>query len=88
MSQGSTSLQWSTVVDEAKLWLQTRGPAWAASVAVHAVIFAGVVATMDMVVRPHKDEAPAFEAEMETLAARSRDRTFRFGRCRPSNRPN
>ncbi len=68
MSQGSESVSsWATVVEEAKLWIQQRGPAWAVSVTVHAVIFAGVVATMDMVVRPHKDDAPAFEAEMETL---------------------
>ncbi len=67
MSEGSNSLPWSTVVEEAKLWIQQKGPAWALSVTVHAIIFAGIVMTMDMVVRTHKDDAPAFEAEMETL---------------------
>jgi hypothetical protein len=66
MSQGSESLHSFSIFEEIKLWVQQKGPAWAASVTVHAVIFAGVVATMDMVVRPHKDDAPAFEAEMET----------------------
>ena len=67
MSQaGNSSLGLSLVVEEAKLWVQTRGPAWALSVTVHAVIFAGVVATMDMAAQPHSDNAPAFESAMET----------------------
>ena len=67
MSQGSSSLSWSLIVEEATLWIQQRGLWWVASVSVHAVILAGVVMMMDTVVHPHQDDAPAFESEMERL---------------------
>jgi len=78
MSQGSNSVSFS-LVEEAKLWIQSRGLAWALSVAVHAVIFAGVVATMDMVVQPHENKAPAFEAAMETAAPVDKLESFELG---------
>jgi hypothetical protein len=68
MSAASHSLQWSTVVEETRWWIQSRGAAWALSVTVHAVIFAVVVATMNMVAQPPTEDAPSFEAAMETLA--------------------
>ncbi|HEX4143028.1 MAG TPA: prenyltransferase/squalene oxidase repeat-containing protein [Pirellulales bacterium] len=78
MSQGSDSSHFS-LVEEAKLWIQTRGTAWAVSVTVHAVIFAGVVTTMDMAVQPHKDDAPAFESAMETLPPEDKIEHFDLG---------
>jgi hypothetical protein len=80
MSQGSSSaFQLSTIIEEAQLWLQQRGLWWAASISVHIVILAGVVMTMDMVVRPHKDEARAFEAELERLAPDPEIEHFEMG---------
>ena len=43
------------------------------------MIFAVVVATMNMVAQPHKDEAPAFEAAMETLPPEPEFTNFKMG---------
>jgi hypothetical protein len=67
------------VVDEARLWLQSRGTAWALSVTVHAAIFAVVVATMNMVAQPQPADAPSFEAAMENLPPDPELTNFKMG---------